>query len=681
MSMLDYGVPLLALVVFGVLALSAVKTLRSTAKAGAAGASGDAQKAANAAQEEKEDDRVPVAVYFGSQTGTAEGFAKDVAKIINATGRFKTRVLDLEVAERTPEKMQAPKLVLFLMATYGEGDPCDNSIDFMEFLTKNAEDGGPQDGWADGIGFAVFGLGNTQYEQYNEMGKRVHARMTALGGTEVHPLGLGDDDDDLESDFEKWREGLVESLAKFAFSDEDASALASAGANAASQQAGALPIATWHATYVPSPEDEALRQRAGLLEKPGSNNSHVDISSRQYYSCTRATVLETRELRQDTGAGNTIHIEFDLENTSLKYETADNLTVCAANATALVESTAKLLSLDLDQWFTLQPVIADDDSGAPKPLFPSPCTIRTALTYFTDLNGAPTRSLMQHLAGFVSLAEHRERMLHLASRDGAADFHANIAARKLSVAEIFETFPSFKVEEDNLGVFFELMPRLKGREFTIASSSSSQPSRVALTVGVVREMRSENRPFEGVASTFLHRLSVGSSALIFIKESTFKMPEDPKKPIILVGPGTGIAPMRAFVQERIHQRQTRGLETGETVLFFGCRREDEDFLYKDELKDALASGALTTLHTAFSRQQAEKVYVQHVMEREHEEIWRLLEDGAHVYVCGATSMGKDVTTALVKIAAQHLGNDTAAGTKFVADLQSSHKLIQELWSS
>lgn len=680
--MLDFGVPLLALVVFGVLALSAVKTLRSASPTKSiAGDGNPAENGKQLAKEEK-DDRVPVHVYFGSQTGTAEGFAKEVAKEVNATGRFKARVVDLEDAERSTDKMACPKLALFFMATYGEGDPCDNSIDFMQFISKDAENGGPQDGWASGIGFAVFGLGNTQYEKYNEMGKRVHARMTALGGVEVHPLGLGDDDDDLESDLEKWREGLIASMAKFAFGGDDAAAIANGNANGQGNQNGGLPVASWHATYVPSPEDATLAARQGLLDKPapGNQSSHVDISSRPYYQCTRATVVENHELRQDTSSGNTIHIEFDLKDTGVSYNTADNLTVCAANADALVTNTAKLLNLDLDQWFTMQPVIIDDDSGAPKPLFPSPCTVRTALTYFTDLNGAPARSLLQRLSGFVRLPEHRERLLHLASRDGSADFHKTVVERKLSIAEIFETFPSFEVNEDNLGVFFEVMPRLKGREFTIASSSSSHPNCVALTVGIVREMRSENRPFDGVASTYLHGLEVGSSALILIKESTFKMPKDPKTPIILIGPGTGIAPMRAFVQERIHQRSVLGLETGETVLFFGCRRDDEDFLYKEELKRAIEAGALTRLHTAFSRQQAEKVYVQHVMEREHEEIWRLLEAGAHVYVCGATSMGKDVNSALVKVASQHLG-DGAAGVKFVADMQTEHKYIQELWSS
>ncbi len=150
----------------------------------------------------------------------------------------------------------------------------------------------------------------------------------------------------------------------------------------------------------------------------------------------------------------------------------------------------------------------------------------------------------------------------------------------------------------------------------------------------------------------------------------------------MVGPGTGIAPMRAFVQERQYLVKKLGNQgVGEAVLFFGCRREDEDFLYKDELIGALQTGALTKLHVAFSRQQERKVYVQHLISEQAGHLWSLLERGAHVYVCGATKMGRDVHLAIIDIAKKGGQKDAESAKAFVTSLQTSGRYVQELWSS
>jgi len=694
LTVAELGVPLLGALVLSMMAFTVFKRLRRSVVL----SSGDEEVLAEEDVREEDDGKEEVLCYFGSQTGTAEGFAKDLATDLGKAG-FRARAFDLEEFE--PDMfMEKVKYAIFFMATYGEGDPCDNSIDFIAYLRKGAEEGGPPAEFAENVNFAVFGLGNTQYEQYNAMGKTVQERLLELGGKELHPLGLGDDDADMEEDFENWREGLVQKFVEHAYG---AAAAGEAAANGDASKSHVsfvdeiLDSFTWKARTVPKPQHEHDVALEGRLDISSSGrkarfNAHeMDLASRHFFQCAKAKVCENRELRQRTlangGSGSTIHIEFDLGGTGITYNTADNMTVCAENDAAQVSDVAKLLDLSLDQWFILEPARPEIVT---KPLFPTPCTVRAALSHFTDLNGPPSRTLLHKLASFASLSEHRERLAFLSSKDGKEDYHKQVIDRKLSIAEVFETFPSMKITQERLGPFFEVMPRLKGREFTIASSSKAQPDRVALCVGVILEEKSEKRILKGVASTHLQTLqkqeesenpanAEGPSALVFVKESSFKMPRDSTIPIIMVGPGTGIAPMRAFIQERTLQREN-GLETGETVLFFGCRREGEDFLYKEELMAAVKSGVLSRLFTAFSRQQVEKIYVQHLIMQEKDSVWDLLNQGAHLYVCGATSMGKDVHNTILQIASERLGSQEQ-GKTFVADLQASHRYVQELWSS
>jgi len=620
-----------------------------------------------------ESDKPRVMCFFGSQTGTAEGYAKEVVSDLNKNG-FNAKPVDLEEFDVGELRDDTP-LALFFMATYGEGEPCDNSLEFTNFL----KDKTTEENFASKIKFSVFGLGNTQYEHYNSMGKLVNSRLTELGGELIHPYGEGDDDKDLEEDFGEWRQGLVDAFRLAAGLEMEA------GNGSAHNPQEMKSNFDFNAVFVPQPQNESHRKHGGRVAGSKDSFHEADLSSRHFFQSVKSKIVDHRELRQKTlengGLGSTVHVEFDLEGTGLSYRTADNLTVCPANDAKQVRETVRYLRLDAKQWFVLE-----SNTAGTKPLFPTPCTIETALTYFTDLNGAPTRSLLEKLAPLATLVEHRDRLLFLASKSGKADFTSYIASRHLSICEIFETFPSFKITDENLGAFFQIMPRLKGRDFTIASSSNMQPSRIALTVGVVQETKPgapEGRVLNGVCSTFIKSQNIGSSeSLVFVKESTFKLPSDPKVPIILIGPGTGIAPMRAFIQERKYQRTILKQETGDTILFFGCRKEDEDFIYKEELMEALDTGALTKLHTAFSRQQSEKVYVQHVMLREKARLWEYIHDqGAHVYVCGATSMGKDVSLALQSIVQEYSGVEAESAKKYLTDLQQQHRYIQELWSS
>jgi len=347
----------------------------------------------NGDSKEEEDDgsRVPITFYFGSQTGTAEGFCKTLASESRRAG-FKPSIVDLEdfEADAFVESASSNAMVVFLMSTYGEGEPTDNATEFYEWLKDS--NGELAADCLQGMKFTVFGLGNRQYEHYNKMGRVTKKRLAALGAEEVFPSGEGDDDGTLDEDFEEWKESMWGPIA----------AAVGLGAVDADTTGGPVPLddLEWTVRYlksVPSKEEVQAAHRAVL---PSSCN----MSSRYYFTSVPAKVIVNRELRKG-GEGSTRHIEIDIKGTSLTYTEADNLGVCAENATEVVESLARWMDYDLDAWFTLER--ADSEVGrSAKPMFPTPCTVREALSRYCDFNGHVRKDFLGHLAHFATKDSH-----------------------------------------------------------------------------------------------------------------------------------------------------------------------------------------------------------------------------------------------------------------------------------
>jgi sulfite reductase (NADPH) flavoprotein alpha-component len=217
-----------------------------------------------------------------------------------------------------------------------------------------------------------------------------------------------------------------------------------------------------------------------------------------------------------------------------------------------------------------------------------------------------------------------------------------------------------------------LQPRL----YSISSSPKTNPGRIALTVDAVR-YDIGNRKRLGVASTYLaERLPTGSALKVYVQKAhAFGLPADPSVPIIMIGPGTGVAPFRAFLQER----RAIGAK-GRNWLFFGHQHSDFDFFYEDEFREMKTSGLLTRLSLAWSRDGNEKIYVQDRMREVGRDLWSWLADGAHIYVCGdAKRMAKDVEIALVDIVAQYGMRSPEEATAFVSELKKKNRYQQDVY--
>jgi cytochrome P450/NADPH-cytochrome P450 reductase len=227
-----------------------------------------------------------------------------------------------------------------------------------------------------------------------------------------------------------------------------------------------------------------------------------------------------------------------------------------------------------------------------------------------------------------------------------------------------------------------MLSLLAPRYYSISSSPSGNSARCSVTVSVVQAPASSGRGiYRGVCSNYLAGRRTGETVHATIRETKagFRLPEENTLPIIMIGPGTGLAPFRGFLWERA-DRKRNGLTLGPAMLFFGCRHPDQDFLYADELK-AFAGEGVVELHTAFSRGDGPKTYVQHLLAARNEKVWSLIEQGAIIYVCGdGGKMEPDVKAALVAIYRQRTGADADAGARWIDDMGTKNRYVLDVWA-
>jgi sulfite reductase (NADPH) flavoprotein alpha-component len=359
------------------------------------------------------------------------------------------------------------------------------------------------------------------------------------------------------------------------------------------------------------------------------------------------TFLSRRRLNKEGSEKETWHIEFDLADCGLDYVVGDSFGIYPANDAALVE--AVLTALEAPPDFPI--------GGR---------TLREALTDGVSLSPAP--DMLFQLISYIIGGDRKKKAQALAAgQDPDGD------GATLDVLAALQKFTGIRPDPE---AFIESLDALQPRVYSISSSLKLNPGRVALTVDAVR-YQVEKRTRLGVASTFLAgRVSPGDKIRVYVQKAQhFALPADPNKPIIMIGPGTGLAPFRAFLQER---QATKA--PGPNWLYFGHQRSDYDFFYEDELKAMRSSGLLTRLTLAWSRDGKEKIYVQHRMRDDGRDLWTWLERGAHIYVCGdALRMAKDVERALVDVVAEHGKRSPEDAARYVAELKKNDRYQADVY--
>lgn len=597
---------------------------------------------------------------------------------------FDAKTCDLE--DFNADDLAATAKAVFLMATYGEGEPTDNAQKFMKWL-RNETDSTPNT-FLQNTQFVVFGLGNRQYEHFNRTGKLTNAALPSFGAIPVYQYGEGDDDGSLEEDFDKWKANLWSSL----------------GGNAESSLAASHAGLTMDFKVDFLPSNKAPSQTRPVSTTTAVS-SKVPASLKHFFTAPTAKVSVNRELQthplHTTSSdllGSTRHIEIDLTGTGVSYMTADNLAVLPMNPAASVQLLANELKYDLNAIISFSTI--DGKENDFKQVYPTPCTVLELLLCYVDFCGPVRHSSLKHLLQFIPDETQKTWLSSLLATDKRKEFKEEIEDAHHSLLSLL-LGPLDSVRETlSLDVLLHIAPPIQPRYYTISSSSTVFPSSVHITVSVTQyaisspnhsakhiqqQTQAKERVFTGLCSGYLRDLEVGQNVRIFVRASSFRLPKVLQAPVIMIGPGTGFAPMRALLQEREYllgksKTKKNGAANGECHVFFGCKHQAVDYIYRDEIERWQAGDVLTTLHTAFSRDDpTRKVYVQHLMTEQLVDL--LINQSGSLFVCGATQMGMDVMSRMIELLQSNQKVSNQEATLTVKKLQEKGRYVQELWTA
>jgi NADPH-ferrihemoprotein reductase len=628
-------------------------------------------------------------IFYGSQTGTAEDYASRLAKEGSQRFGLKTMVADIEDYDYDKlDTFPDDKVAFFVLATYGEGEPTDNAVEFYQFLTGDdvAFDSGASadDQPLSSLKYVTFGLGNNTYEHYNAMVRQVDAALTKLGAKRIGSAGEGDDGaGTMEEDFLAWKEPMWVALTD--------------AMNLQEREAVYEPVFSVEEDDETSIEDETVylgeptaAHREGRAKGPFSaHNPYI------------APIVESRELFTVKDR-NCLHMEISIAGSNLSYQTGDHIAVWPTNAGAEVDRFLEVFGITDKRHHVIK--VKGIDVTAKVPI-PTPTTYDAAVRYYMEVCAPVSRQFVSTLAAFAPDEDSKNEIIRLGNDKDY--FHEKISNQCFNIAQALQSITSKPFSAVPFSLLIEGLNKLQPRYYSISSSSMVQKDKISITA-VVESVRlpGASHLVKGVTTNYLlalkqkqngdpspdpHGLTYaitgprnkydGIHVPVHVRHSNFKLPSDPSKPIIMVGPGTGVAPFRGFIQERA-ALAAKGEKVGTTLLFFGCRKRDEDFIYADEFQTYQEQmGDALKVVTAFSREGSQKVYVQHRLKENAELVSELLKQKANFYVCGdAANMAREVNLVLGHIIAEQRGLPAEKGEEMVKHMRSSGSYQEDVWS-
>ncbi|KAK9721087.1 hypothetical protein K7432_003692 [Basidiobolus ranarum] len=609
-------------------------------------------------------------VLFGSNMGLSEEYANKVAsnarnlgfKEINVTSLDDWEVLHSGKHQSSDnEDVKNKPIVLVITSTYN-GLPPDNAVQFDKFISTHREvDQMP----LSGLRYAVFGCGNIQWRTYQAFPKKINDRLEYLGAEQLFPAGAGNADADIDADFTEWLARFYASLlADFGL---DGTSLSSITTTTSSNPTEGVTL-----KYL-SPESQAQHEHP------------VDVKKTEL-----STIRENIELQQiEKSKRSTRHLEIELPKDQ-QYNTGDHLEIAPENDSELVEEVAITLGYALDAVFEVEIENPSNSGLSSRSLaanLKGPCTIRDALTYYADLQAAPSRQFIGVCVSAIadSYPELEKKYLETMCQTGESsnEVYANFIKKNRCLLDLLQNYPMIK-KLDFLS-FLCAMPVMAKRRYSIASCSQIYKNIAHICVGVTEDIGFENKKYTGLCSGYLSKCTSGKPIHANVRsvKDIFHLPEDPTVPVIMVCAGTGIAPFRGFLQER-RLKGCKSISKGgvsSTYLFFGCRSPDYDFIYNKELEEFVEEGTLDKLTVAFSRVGDPKKYVQHQLLASAALVWDVLHNKkGSFYLCGSASgMAKDVSTTMISIFEQVGGLNIEEAGKYLEQLQQNGKYNEDVW--
>ena len=580
----------------------------------------------------------PLLVLYGSNLGTAEELATKVADLAEVNG-FLTRLAPLDDAVGD---LPTKGAVLIFCASYN-GSPPDNATQFVRWIQSDL----PVNSLSQ-VRYAIFGCGNSDWAAtYQNVPRLIDERLKAHGAINVFVRGEGDARGDLDGDFEKWFV-TVRKLAVKEFKLDTDFGLDSTDA----------PL--YHVEPV-APLSAAANAALG--------------------DAVAMRILKNDELQGNTEntvpERSTRHIEVELPP-SHTYRVGDHLSVLPSNAPSLVERAAHRFGFLVTDLIRLQ-VGAGRRAQLP---VGETMTVGRLLMDHLELQLVATRKHIQIMADYTRCPRSKPALLGLSAEDPESQerYRREVLAQRKSLLDLLYEYPACELP---FHVFLEKSSLLAPRFYSISSSPLAMGSnKCSVTVGVVQgPALSGKGVYEGVCSNFLASRRVGDViyATLRATKAGFSLPKDLMRPLIMVGPGTGLAPFMGFLQERQFYK-AQGRPMGAALLFFGCRHPEQDFLYAKELA-AFAHNGIVELHTAFSRYQGTKTYVQNLIEQEHDRVWSLIGQGAVIYVCGdGSKMEPEVKKTFIGIYQKQMACSVDVATRWIDDMAADQRYVLDVWA-
>jgi NADPH-ferrihemoprotein reductase len=615
-------------------------------------------------------------VLYSSQTGTSQDYSSKFAKELSA--RFGLNVLlgnlqDYDFGDLN--KLNENTIVSFFISTYGDGEFADDGFEFEKYLSSTPD--------LSNLKYTLFGFGNSSYDYFNGACKKAseyleRSKAKLVGGK----VGLADDGEEtIDEDYLNWKVEIFDQIKNFLnltehdFKFESCLRL---------EQLSSPPARL----FLGEPDDSYLDEKTDLSLGP-FDNSHPYL----------APIIKTKNLF--SSRRSCIHVEFDLSKTNLRYSTGDHVAVYPSNSDEKLNGFFEITGFS-DKRDYIYNIIAVDSTVSIS--FPTPTTVESIFRYYKEISAPASRNYLNTLKEFVPNPECLETIDQLINDKDL--YMKEILPMKFNFAQLLSYLSNGEVWNSlPLEYLIETVPNLLPRYYSVSSSSLSEKTSIHITAAVEDDERLVDRLITGVTTNLFHELQIKQNEEevepilhyelegprgkygspyklpIFVSRSTFKLPVSPTAPIIMIGPGTGVAPFRGFIRDRVYKAKEQGLICGKSLLFYGCRSSVHDFLYKEEWEDyKRVLGDSFELVTAFSREGEQKVYVQDRMMEHAQEIARLVDNGAYIYVCGdAARMAKDVNKTLVKILVEHRGVSEEEAKETLLKFKSVRRYLEDVW--
>ncbi|MBU8968112.1 bifunctional cytochrome P450/NADPH--P450 reductase [Bacillus altitudinis] len=565
----------------------------------------------------------PLLVLYGSNLGTAKQMANEFAEDGKAKG-FDVTTAPLDDYTR---KLPESGAVLIVTASYN-GHPPDHAKQFVDWVTQDEE----QD--LSNVTFAVFGCGDRNWAStYQRIPRLIDEALERKGAKRVTDIGEGDAGGDMDEDKETFQKTVFDELAK----------------------------------------EFNLTLQEKRQEKPNLSiaytNELVERPVAKTYGAFSAVVLKNQELQSEKSTRQTRHIELQLPE-GKHYKEGDHIGIVPKNSATLVQRVTDRFKLDPKQHM----ILSSEKEASHLPIN-QPIQVEELLASHIELQEPVTRTQLRDLAKYTVCPPHRIELEQMAGET----YQEAVLKKRVTMLDLLEQYEACELPFDH---FLALLPGLKPRYYSISSSPKVDEKRLSITVAVVKGKSWSGRgEYAGVASNYLCGLQEGDEVACFLHEAQagFELPASPEIPMIMIGPGTGIAPFRGFIQAR-EAWQNEGKPLGEAHLYFGCRHPHEDDLYYDEMQLAEQKGVVT-IHRAYSRYEEQKVYVQHFIKNDGAKLIELLDKGAYLYICGdGKVMAPDVEATLIELYQTEKQCAKETAEQWLTSLANDNRYVKDVWS-